>query len=137
MSQSLITIATIPAGLQRYETAGDWTDAATHLGFSSQINVSRNDNWRVEACIAIHELAEMFICRHMKVTTEMVDEWDEQHTELEEPGDHPKSPYFIAHQVATDIEVHLCQALGMNWKEYDAIIQGKEISRFSSELPKD
>lgn len=131
MSRSLTSIVTLPAKMQRYDTAGDWIDNELYNGdlidgYSTQISITAQKDWRYEACVAIHELAEMYICRHMGVTTEMVDEWDEQHTELEEPGDDKMCPYREAHEVASEIEAMLVGALGLTWKEYDAVIRGKE-----------
>ena len=117
-----IIIETIPHDQQRYPTCGDWqwTDSET-----LSIKVSQLSDWRREALIAIHELAEVLMCKQDGVTEESVDIFDKEFEKNrpdgneDEPGDDPLSPYRKQHFTATNIERILAQALGVDWKEYE------------------
>jgi hypothetical protein len=112
-----IAIRIIPHDQQRYPTVGDWyTDehGVTH------ISVSNLGNWRMEFAIAIHELTEWALCRHQGVSQREVDEFDTTYTgPCIEPGDDPKSPYRMAHCVATGVERIVIALLGVSWRDYD------------------
>lgn len=131
-----IIIETIPHNQQRYPTVGDWfykmESELTPEGGTTQeilhIKVSDLGDWRYNALIAIHELAEVLACQHEGVTQEQVDKFD---TEFEasredgnedEPGDSPGAPYRAQHCLATGIERILAAALGVSWKEYEETI---------------
>jgi len=117
-----ITINVIPHKTQRYETVGDWFfDGNGDL----IINVSQLSDWRREALIAVHELVEVLICKHDKVTQQVVDEFDIAYEERRkegdesEPGDDPSAPYRKQHCVATAVERLLAAELEVSWKEYE------------------
>ena len=121
-----ITIKTIPHSDQRYETVGDWWfDSSGDL----QIRVSNMNNWKYEAAVAFHELAEVLLCKDRGITTEMVDafdmQWNKDHPGEtqgggdQEPGDDPNCPCRKEHFFATSVERLLAAELGMDWKEYD------------------
>lgn len=117
-----IIIETIPHDQQRYPTCGDWqwTDPDT-----LSIKVSQLSDWRRGACVAIHELAEVLMCKQDGVTEQAVDEFDKNFEanraegNEDEPGDDPAAPYRKQHFTATNIERILAQALGVDWKEYE------------------
>lgn len=122
-----IVIETIPHDQQRYPTVGDWfyePDGTLH------IKVSELVDWRKEACVAIHELAEVLMCKWAGVSQEAVDEFDKKY-EAErpaddvssEPGDDPKAPYARQHCVATGIERILAAELELSWGQYADMIE--------------
>ncbi len=120
-----ITIKTIPHAEQRYDTCGDWWfDDAGDL----QLRVSAMGDWKKEALIAFHELAEVLLCKDRGITTEMVDEfdiqWNKDHPGKtdDEPGDDPACPCRQEHFFATSIERLLAQQLGVDWAEYDVAV---------------
>ncbi len=117
-----ITIKTIAHDTQRYDTAGDWWfDDAGDL----QIRISDMGNWKHEALVAFHELAEVLLCKERGIAAETVDEFDKTHNdsiELGEPGDDPNCPYRKEHFFATSIERLLAAELGVDWGEYDGAI---------------
>jgi hypothetical protein len=122
-----VTIQTIEAHEQRYATTGDWVyDPATE---SLEIFVTKTGDWREEQAVAFHEYAEALLCVQHGVDPDAVDEFDihfEARRELQiedddaEPGDDPKAPYFLEHQVATSVEHILATHLGLHWPTYDA-----------------
>jgi len=130
-----IHVRTIPHKEQRYDTVGDWLwDENPTPGYpnsgSMGISVSDLGDWRMEACVAIHELVEALLCRARGITQEQVDQWDQRMTgasmcdtpECErntEPGDHPDCPYRDEHFAATTIERILARELGVDWLEYE------------------
>jgi hypothetical protein len=115
-----ITIKTIPHDQQRYETAGDWWfDDAGDL----EIRVSEMGDWREEALVAFHELAEVLLCKQRGITAEQVDAFDKAYAGDGEPGDDPAAPYRKEHFFATSIERLLAAELGIAWAEYDAAVE--------------
>jgi hypothetical protein len=117
-----ITIRTIPHKEQRYDTCGDWL---FDTGGNLEIRVSEVGDWRMEALVAFHELAEMLICKRNGVTQAAVDAFDIRYEsnrpadDDSEPGDDPAAPYYTAHQFATCVERLLCRELGLNWQDYE------------------
>lgn len=120
-----IKIATIPHQDQRYPTCGDWQ---SHFDTSIEIYVSDMNNWRMEACVAVHELVEALLCRHHEVDGMAVDVFDMQYEknrpegDHSEPGDDPGAPYRKEHCFATGIERLLVAELGLDWRTYENVI---------------
>lgn len=92
-------------------------------------------DWRYEALVAVHELAEVLQLINKAGTTtfgptqEAVDNFDigyerdreaGKHPADAEPGNDPTAPYHQEHQMATMIEVGLATAMGVDWTEYGA-----------------
>lgn len=124
-----ILIETIPHDQQRYPTVGDWeytADCAGNTGdFELTIRVSKLCDWRREALVAIHELAEVLACRHDGVSQGTVDKFDKDYEKARpngddsEPGDDQNAPYRQQHCLATGIERIMAVALGVCWKDYE------------------
>lgn len=117
-----ITVKTIPHAEQRYETAGDWwfTDAG-----DLELRVSDMGDWKKEALVAFHELAEVLLCKERDIAGDVVDEFDktfEVEADAGEPGDNPNCPYRKEHFFATSVERLLAAELGVDWAEYDNTI---------------
>ncbi len=116
-----IRILSIPHKQQRYETVGDYFRADGQL----QVRVSKMSNWRYEACVLVHELVEIFIVKHQGIEFIEIDKFDKQFEKrrkrgnTDEPGDDKRSPYRMAHCVATGVERILAAILGVCWKEYE------------------
>ena len=120
-----IVIETIPHKEMRYDTVGDyWIDPDGTM----QIRVSDMGNWKYELLVAIHELVEQNLCLDRGIKEEDISNFDIQfekdreegkRSKEAEPGDDPAAPYRKEHFTATNIERILCEALGVNWKEYD------------------
>jgi hypothetical protein len=121
-----IIIETIPHDQHRYETVGDWWFEKPD---TLQIRVSAMGDWKKEACVAVHELVEVLICKYDGVSQESVDAFDQNYEALRpegdtsEPGDDPRAPYTKQHCIATGVERLLCAALGLSWKEYDDTVE--------------
>ena len=119
-----ITIKTIPHKEQRYDTVGDWQ--FTEAG-DLAITVSAMGDWRYEALVAFHELAEAVLCKARGITAEQVDAFDKWHAgniDLGEPGDHPDAPYHKEHFFATTVERMLAAEFGFDWHTYDEAVAG-------------
>ena len=89
-----------------------------------QIRVAEElPDWRERAALALHELAEILMCKHDGVTVEMVDDFDAIHQENGEhglnAGDEPDAPYRVQHTMATAIERVFAGHVGIDWKGYD------------------
>jgi hypothetical protein len=107
---------------QNYSTCGDWRfDENGDL----VIKVSKLSDWRREMLVAIHELAEVLLCKHRVITTASVDAFDKAFEAArapdneDEPGDDPAAPYVKEHCIATGIERIMAAELGVSWKEYE------------------
>lgn len=120
-----IFIKTIPHKNQRYSTCGDWfyDKDGTLFIFVSELN-----DWRYNFLVAVHELIEVFLCRHSGVTQKQVDRFDIQYEKNRkagddsEPGDSPKSPYRTQHLAASGIEKVLASMMGVCWADYENAI---------------
>jgi hypothetical protein len=84
-----------------------------------KIDVAKMDDWRHEACIALHELVESLLARQRGIRIQEIDEWDAAH---ELKGDHPGAPYHREHVFAENLERLFAQELGVNWEEYESLI---------------
>ena len=122
-----IVVKTIPHAEQRYETVGDWwLDEAGDL----QIRVSAMGEWKYEALVAFHELAEALLCKDRGITTEMVDAFDmafearREAGNTDEPGDDPNCPCRREHFFATSVERLLAAEFRVDWAAYDAAVAG-------------
>lgn len=121
-----ILIKAIDHKNQRYETVGDWRFEQTiQDGECLIILVSKMSDWRYEILIVIHELIEVFLCRHSGVNQKQVDKFDmafekrRKKGNADEPGDSPKAPYRFQHCVATGVERIVAAILGVCWKTYE------------------
>jgi hypothetical protein len=115
-------IQTVKHDKQRYDTVGDyWSspDGVVHF------RVSDLGDWRMEFLIAVHELIEYALAVRGGVTVQEIDEFDlafelnRKSGDMSEPGDDPKAPYHVAHQIATFVEAALAERLGVDWRDYD------------------
>lgn len=120
-----INIESIPNEEMRYITCGDyWVDDDGIW----QIRVSESGDWRYNFLVAIHELAEQALVINRGISEPEITEFDKRYEENrpegnnDEPGDDPKSPYYEEHCIATAIERIMCAELGLNWKEYDDLL---------------
>ena len=108
---------------QRYPTIGDWTfDEEGNL----HIKVSKMGDWRAESLVSIHEIVEAIICKHKGISQEEVDKFDiefEKNNTEGEPGDDFNAPYYKAHQFANYVERQLATKLGLDWVEYEKMLQ--------------
>ena len=120
-----ITIKTIPHQEQHYDTVGDWWfDEEGDL----QIRVSRTpgklppvNDWKYEALVAFHELAEAILCKDRGVSAAEVDAFDNSFIPsamIDEAGDRSDCPYRREHFFATTVERLLAAELGVDWNDY-------------------
>jgi hypothetical protein len=128
-----INIETIPHGDQRYPTVGDyWDDEAGIV----QVRVSDMKDWRYEALVVVHELIEMFLTKARDIAETDISEFDVRFERSRseglvtgEPGDHVNAPYRREHFFATSLERLLCAELGVDWFEYDRVVESLGIKK--------
>jgi hypothetical protein len=121
-----ILIQTIPHKQQRLRTSGDWW---WERDGSLQIRVSKMSDGRFEVLVAVHELVEVLLCKHDRVSQRSVDRFDiaferaRKAGNVDEPGDDHRAPYRKQHCVATGIERIMAALLGVDWNKYAAEVE--------------
>lgn len=152
-----IVIETIAHKDQRYPTCGDWffdytyfcktcsqsvitprieparcgkcASLMTLIHTTLNIRVSNMSDWRYEALVAFHELAEVLICQQRGISQDAVDKFDKEFEanrepgNEDEPGDDPKAPYRKEHFFATNVEALLSAELNVNFQEYEREVE--------------
>lgn len=114
-----IEVRSIIHRTQRYDTLGDWWWEPR--GGTLHIRVSRLQDERAEAAIAVHEIVEALLCTFRGVTAGAVDAFDFTYEGEGEPGDQPEAPYHAEHVFATSVEKAFVGELGLSWDEYEAL----------------
>lgn len=89
----------VPTRLMRYQTQGDYFFASGVLHFAIE-----RSNFDDEAACLIHEIGEWALCQKAGIPIEVIDEWDMNHPELEDPGSHPLAPYHEQHMFMLELE---------------------------------
>jgi len=119
-----IHIKTVKHDQQRYETCGDWQfSSPTDLS----ISVSDMGNADYEFLVGIHEAIEAWLAvkRSGPGVEKVLDAFDMEYEnnrkegDTSEPGDDPRCPVYLEHQIATGIERILAGMLGVDWQKYD------------------
>ena len=120
----LIQITSLPHKAQVYDTAGDYGETSTGWLMS----VSELPDWRYEACVMIHELAEMCLTKHHKVNWKDIDEFDinGEGKNHPDPGTLESAPYHNEHALATQLEKRFAKMIGVNWSEYNEALDKLE-----------
>ena len=121
-----LNVETIPHDKQRYETCGDyWCDE----NGVEQIRVSEMLDWRYEVLIAVHEIVEMALTKHRNIAEDDITEFDMKFEESKakglfsgEAGDNVNAPYRKEHFFATNLERLFSAELGVDWFEYERIV---------------
>lgn len=120
-----ISVKVIPHDRMRYETCGDYI---FDEGGSIHIKVSAMGNRDYEFLVAIHELAEAYLCQKQGISEEEITAFDIEFEESRmkgdesEPGDDRRAPYQIQHGFATSIERMMAAALGVSWQDYESAV---------------
>ena len=110
----LMLVNCVPHRLQRYDTCGDWYS----ISGVQHITISKMDSADKEIETALHEMYEWYLCETEGVAERVVDEWDNSHPELDDPGSHPDCPYRSQHLRALKISKIAVEGMGYNWREY-------------------
>lgn len=102
-----------------------WFDKEGNL----QVRVAKEINdWREECCLALHEMVEAIICKHVGVPTREVDDFDREYQKNHmvdlNGGDESNCPYRIPHSFATSAERMVAGVLNVFWNSYDRKIGG-------------
>lgn len=100
---------------QRYDTYGDYFKK----GDKDIITVIDSGIDIYNKLVAIHELIELVCTEYHGIKEEDITKFDIEHSDEEEPGEHPDSPYRKDHMLAELIERLICNHLDINFKEYN------------------
>ncbi len=120
-------IETIPYKDQRYETLGDYYEEDGVMKFK----ISDVGNKLMEFAIGIHEQIEEFFTRTEGISEKHIMEFDLMfeeerkaglHSDTDEPGADPRSPYREQHEFAENIERLIIHRGGLNWNDYTKYI---------------
>ncbi len=104
-----ICIQVIPHKAQRYDTCGDyWEDDNGNW----QVRISKT-KWKDESCTLLHELVEMILTIHHKVSWAEIDRFDMSNQELQDPGSCKKAPYHKEHMAAIKVEGLMSLSMGI------------------------
>ncbi len=121
-----INIETVAHADQRYPTVGDYWDDTEGV---VQVRVSAMKDWRYEALVVVHELVEMFLTKARDISEHEISDFDIKFERSRadglvtgEPGDHINAPYRREHFFATNLERLLSAELGVDWFEYDQVV---------------
>ena len=113
-----VTIDVIPHQLQRYDTCGDYVYNQDERYL--QIRVSQTDDWREAMTVAVHELVEALLVVQRGISEPQISAFDQKFGgDVDEPGEHPESPYYDEHLVATVVERAMAHELGLHWPTYE------------------
>jgi len=123
-----IEIKSIDPAAIRYPTCGDWVWLPDG---SLQIFVPDYANENSAFLVALHEIAEAWMCRDAGISEEAVSKWDIEHPDAPEPAEVEGSPYMEQHSIATQVELRVAAGMGINWKNHDKWVQnaGDEVER--------
>lgn len=109
-----VRIKTVKPGELPYNRIGDWTWKGKQL----IISVQRMKDWKHEFLIAMHELAEAFLCKSAGISEEEIDQFDKEHD-----GQWiPSGPGYKEHLTSTGIESIMAAISGVNWDQYEQAV---------------
>jgi hypothetical protein len=118
-----VIIRAIPHKEHRYPTCGDWWYDPEDG--TLQIRVSQEMPLFSQQLVALHELAEVFMCAANGITQKQVDDFDmnyeanRQPGDESEPGEQPNAPYFAQHGLATAVERMAATQMGVVWPQHE------------------
>ncbi len=112
-------IHTVPHHQQRYDTCGDYVKRRDEV---IEFRISELKDERMEALIAIHEIVEQTLCKAKGISIDQIDTFDLTFNGSGEPGDSVHSLYRDQHRIATIIERIIAGELGIDWNEYEKVI---------------
>ena len=113
-----VVVDVIPHRLQRYDTCGDYLYDAEQRELT--IRVSQTADWREAMVVLVHELVEALLVVQRGIPVAQIDTFDQTlGGDVDEPGEHPQSPYYDEHLAATVVERLVAHELGLHWPTYE------------------
>ena len=116
----MLQVSVIDHNKQRYNTVGDWYYDSSENSIIVKVSDTRNN--RLNFLIAIHEIIEATLCMWDGITSKMVDKWDSNNADYNDPGSLPNCIYGKQHLIATSIEMMLAVIIGVDWNWYEDVI---------------
>lgn len=114
---------------QRYGTCGDYWEEPMSL----EVRVTSYRNTKYAHLILLHEMIELFLCLQRGIKLDEIDEFDYAFLEHGEPGNDPRAPYHKEHVFATQIERLLAAEMGVDWAEYEKVLDDGEVTPLYTE----
>jgi len=93
-----------------------------YSGDALKVRISDLGNADYEFLVLIHELVESYLCAKRGISEPRIAAFDQDHPELRDPGADPRSPYRKEHLFSETIEHLIAKELGINWDEYDEVV---------------
>jgi hypothetical protein len=135
----IIDFKIVPHKKQRYDTVGDYFLKRGRWFF----RISKMKDPRYPIIVLLHEVIEFFLVRTEDIAMKEIDHFDQRYEDArekmerhgferktpcgcefyEDPGDDPHAPYHRQHQVATQCERLICEALGVKWEQYCEVVE--------------
>jgi hypothetical protein len=110
-----LVIKTIPIGLQRYPTFGDYKQLSKDAW---QISISNSGDWRMNMLCALHEFVELALTQNRGIPEPVIANFDKTHPDSDEPGELTSAPYHKEHVFAETMERMFAFEMGINWQIY-------------------
>jgi len=119
-----IHINIIAHNLQEYDTAGNYAE----LNNKWAMWITELPDWKYEACLLIHELVEMCLTKAHNVDWKLIDAFDinGEGKDHPDPGTLKSAPYHNEHMLATQLEKRFAKMLGVDWNEYNRVLDSLE-----------
>lgn len=118
-----ILIEVIPHKKQRYDTWGDYFYDKRNKRWVIRVSKIKLPHKKHEFVysflVSIHELVELYLILKNKISEYEITKWDIEHSELDDPGNHPKAPYHKEHMIATKVEKYVAKMLNVDYKKYN------------------
>lgn len=99
----------------RYSTLDDYGIEGNKIWFE----IKDTGNLGYNLILLIHAIIEFLLTQGRGIPVALIDRFDADHPESDEPGDEMNSPYRNEHCVAVGIERILCAYLNIPWKAYE------------------
>ena len=128
LERFILSAASIPHEMQRYNTVGDWNYAEggeliVSVSDCSAFDPCTNTAQNTENLIVVHEIIEAMICQDRGISEASVTQWDLDHIDHPDPGSIPGCPYYREHMFAELIERAVAAELDVNWDTHEMIIE--------------
>lgn len=110
----------------RYPSCGDYFEDSKGVHF----RVAALGDAQLEGLVLLHEIVEYLWVKAHKVPISSIDRFDKKFERErargkhgnDEPGDCESAPYYEGHQDATFVEEYMAAAIGVDWNEYEKVV---------------
>ena len=82
------------------------------------INISRSEAWRPQWLVLLHEIIEIILVLHKKISFIEIDKFDISHSDSEDPGALKSAPYHKQHIIALFLESYIARKISVKPDSY-------------------